>query len=275
MKNLSEKIEKIILQHGARGMDRLQKNLKPGYCRRAAQMILDNKGVVIIGTGFPVSGSFESDGPISAIALYRVLAHLDYEPVFACAPPISKILSKKYTTYELPLVTWDESRPVLKKALADLNPSLIVSIERPGAAADGRYYNMNREDITEFTAKFDLFFQECQCPCIAFGDGGNEIGMGNVIKALSNLDIIPSVTTCDELVIASVSNWGVYGVIAVLCDLLNRDLFELIDPESTANYLVANGCVDGVTNRREASEDGFPIEISKSIIQQLRDLVFN
>ena len=275
MNNLSEKIEKIILQHGERGMDRLQENMKPGYCRRAAQMILDNKGVVIIGTGFPVSGSFESDGPISAISLYRVLTHLDYEPVFACAPPISKILSNRYTTYELPLVSWDESRPVIKKALAELNPSLIISIERPGIAADGRYYNMNRQNITEFTAKFDLFFQECQCPCIAFGDGGNEIGMGNVIKALSKLDIIPSVTTCDELIIASVSNWGVYGVMAALCDLLNRDLFELVDPESTANYLVANGCVDGITNRKEASEDGFPIQVSKSIIQQLRDLVLN
>jgi hypothetical protein len=273
MKDLSEKIEKIILQHGTRGMDRLQKNLEPGYCRRAAQLILDNKGVVMIGTGFPVSGSFESDGPISAISLYQVLTHLDYQPVFVCAPPISKILSNRYTTYELPLVSWDESRPVIKKALADLDPSLIVSIERPGVTADGRYYNMNRQDITELTAKFDQFFQQSQCPCIAFGDGGNEIGMGNVIQALSKFDIIPSVTTCDELVIASVSNWGVYGVMAVLCALLNRDLFELIDPESTAKYLMANGCVDGVTKRREASEDGFPMEISKSIIQQLRDLV--
>ena len=68
MNRLSEKIEKIILQHGARGMDRLQKSMEPGYCRRAAQMILDNQGVVVIGTGFPVSGSFESDGPISAIS---------------------------------------------------------------------------------------------------------------------------------------------------------------------------------------------------------------
>jgi len=275
MKHLSEKIEKIILQHGSRGMDRLQKNLTPGYCRRAAQIIRDNKGVVIIGTGFPVSGSFESDGPISAISLYRVLAHLNYEPVFACAPPISKILSKRYKTYELPLVNWGKSRPVIKKALADLNPSLIVSIERPGVAADGRYYNMNKQDITEFTAKFDLFFQESQCPCIAFGDGGNEIGMGNVAEALSQFDIIPSVTPCDELVIAAVSNWGVYGVLAALCDLLNRDLFELMDPEPTANYLVANGCIDGVTKRKEASEDGFPIAVSKSIIQQLRDLIFN
>ena len=273
MKRLSEKIEKIILQHSARGMDRLQKSLAPGYCRRAAQMILDNQGVVVIGTGFPVSGSFESDGPISAISLYKVLTHLDYEPVFACAPPISRILSTGYSTFELPLVGWEASRPIVKKALKDLNPSLIVSIERPGIAADGRYYNMRKEDISEFTAKFDLFFQRCQCPSLAFGDGGNEIGMGNVKQALVGLDIIPSVTTCDELVIASVSNWGVYGVIAALSSHLNQDLFELIDPESIANFLVANGCLDGVTKRKEASEDGFPIDISKSIIQQLRDIV--
>ena len=146
MKPLSEKIENIILQHGERGMDRLQKSLKPGYCRRAAQMILDNKGVVIIGTGFPVSGSFESDGPISAISLYQVLIHLDYEPVFACAPPISRILSNGFSTYELPLVDWDESRPVIKKALADLNPSLIVSIERPGVTADGLFLMMSKNN---------------------------------------------------------------------------------------------------------------------------------
>ncbi len=275
MNNLSEKIEKIILQHGNRGMDRLQTSLTPGYCRRAAELVLNSKGVVVIGTGFPVSGSFESDGPIGAISLYRILLDLAYEPVFACAPPISKILSNGFLTYELPLAGWNESRPAIRKALQDLDPKLIVSIERPGVAADGRYYNMHRKDITDATAKFDLFLLESNCPSIAFGDGGNEIGMGKVAEALADMDIIPSVTGCEELVIASVSNWGVYGVIAVLCDLLDRDLFELVDPESIANYLVANGCVDGVTNRKEASEDGFPIQVSKSIIQQLRELIFN
>ena len=44
MKHLSEKIENIILQHGERGMDRLRESMEPGYCRRAAQMILDNPG---------------------------------------------------------------------------------------------------------------------------------------------------------------------------------------------------------------------------------------
>ena len=274
-KDLSEQIEDIILQHGGRGMDRLQMVIQPGYCRRAARIILDNKGVVFIGTGFPVAGSFESDGPIGAIVLYQVLADLAYEPIFACAPPISTILAKDFNTYELPLTGWDDSRAAVDRALAELNPSLVISIERPGVAADGRYYNIHREDISEYTAKFDLFFQESRCPCIAFGDGGNEIGMGNVLEALSTLDVIPSITTCDELVIASVSNWGVYGVIAALSDLLKRDLFKFMEPEAIATYLVANGCVDGITNRKEVSEDGFPIEVSQSIIRQLHNLVFN
>jgi len=267
-------IEDIILQHDQRGMRLVRPALSSGYCYRAARMILNNQGTVLIGTGFPVSGSFESDGPIGAIALYQVLAKLNCEPVFVCAPPISKILAKRFMTYELPLVDWEKSKPVVIQALEDLGPSLVVSIERPGVAADGRYYNMLKNDITEVTAKFDLFFKECQCPSIAFGDGGNEIGMGNVGNALAALDIIPAVTTCSELVIASVSNWGVYGVIAALCRLLNKDLFQIFNPKTIADYLVDNGCVDGVTTRQESSEDGFPISVGISIIDQLRDFVF-
>ena len=203
-----------------------------------------------------------------------MLSELEYEPVFACAPPISSILSNNYITYELPLASWNESRQVIKQALKDLNPSLIVSIERPGVAADGRYYNMRKQDITSVTAKFDLFLLESTCPSICFGDGGNEIGMGNVEEALADLDIIPAVTPCDELVISSVSNWGVYGVIASLSRLLDRDLFAFIEPESIAEYLFANGCVDGVTNRRESGEDGFPISTGRSIVEELRNLVF-
>ena len=275
MQSLSEQIEDLILQHDNRGMRQLRVALSPGYCYRAARIIRDNKGVILIGTGFPVSGSFESDGPIGAIALYQVLAKLNCEPVFVCAPPISRILARNFRTYELPLADWDKSKTAVIQALTDLEPRLIVSIERPGVTADGRYYNMRKKDISVLTAKFDLFLQESNCPSIAFGDGGNEIGMGNVRDALAALDIIPAITTCDELVIASVSNWGVYGVIAALCRLINTDLFQLFDPKTIADYLVDNGCVDGVTTRQESSEDGFPISVGLGIIDQLRDLVFS
>ena len=228
---------------------------------------------MLVGTGFPVSGSFESDGPIGAIALYQILTYLDCQPIFVCAPPISKTMARGFMTYEMPVADWKQSRIFVKKAVKELGPALVVSVERPGVAADGRYYNMHREDITQLVAKYDLFFENGNYPRIAFGDGGNEIGMGNVQTHLTSMNIIPSVTPCDELVIASVSNWGVYGVIGVMSQLLNEDLFEHIDPESIASFLMADGCVDGITQRPESTEDGFPLQVGISIIRQIRNLI--
>ena len=54
------------------------------------------------------------------------------------------------------------------------------------------------------------------CPTIAIGDGGNEIGMGNIAETLSQLDIRASKTHCDELLVADVSNWAAHGLIALL-----------------------------------------------------------
>ena len=131
-------IEDIILSHGTRGMDRLRGAVPVGYCDRAANLILKNKGRVLIGTGFPVGGSFETDGPIGAIALYRVLDRLGHEPIFGCAPPISKVLAGDFRTLDIPILSWEASVPVVESALADIQPSVIVSIERPGVAKDSR-----------------------------------------------------------------------------------------------------------------------------------------
>ena len=273
MDTIDVHIEDIILTHSSRGMDALRKSLPEGYCKRAADLILKNKGVVLIGTGFPVGSSFETDGPIGAISLYKVLESLKSRPTFVCAPPISRILSRDFTTYEMPIRNWEESRGLVEMALATLKPSLVISVERPGVTEDGRYYNMRKEDITDYAAKFDLFFDLSNCPTIAFGDGGNEIGMGNISGERSRMSIIPSITKCDELVIATVSNWGVYGVIAAMSLELGEDLFKLFDPAEIADYLLENGSVDGVTLQPENSEDGFPIPVGLSIILKLRDLL--
>jgi hypothetical protein len=270
---LSEQVETVILQHDRRGMTRLRPHLKAGYCVRAARLLLRQKGVVAIGTGFPVSATFESDGPIGAIALYQVLAHLGYVPVMVCAAPISKVLARRYRTRELPIAEWESSREAIRRALAELNPLLAVSVERAGRTADGRYYNMRREDITDAVAKYDLFLEECACPSIAFGDGGNEIGMGNVHAALAQTDIIASVTTCDELVIASVSNWGVYGVIGMMAVLEKKDLFKQFDIGRIADFLFANGCVDGITRYVAPGEDGFPISTGLQVVEEIRALI--
>jgi hypothetical protein len=266
------RIEDIILLHGARGMDRMQRAVPEGYCARAAQMALSCRRRVLIGTGFPVNGSFETDGPIGAIALYQVLEHLGGEPIFGCAPPISRVLAERHRVVEIPILSWEATIPIATAILADLQPRLIVSIERPGVAQDGRYYNMYRRDITDSVAKFDLFLKLGGCPTLAVGDGGNEIGMGNIHAELSRLPIIPSVTTCDELVMATVSNWGVYGIIAAMGREVGQDLFGLFDPREIVEYLVGRGAVDGKTGCADYSEDGFPLDVGMAVIDKLRAL---
>ena len=265
-------IEDVILSHSARGMDRVRGALRPGYCTRAARLILDHRQRVLIGTGFPVGGSFETDGPIGAIGLYRVLEALGGEPIFGCAPPIATVLCRRFRTCEIPILDWEATLPLADRELDRMRPSLIVSIERPGVAADGRYYNMRGRDISDHLAKFDLFCTRCDCPTIAVGDGGNEIGMGNILPQLAQLPIIPSVTACSELVIATVSNWGVYGIIAAMSLGLGRDLFRCFDPQEIVADLVRFGAVDGKTGNPESTEDGFPLSVGLEIIARLRAL---
>ncbi len=148
----------------------------------------------------------------------------------------------------------------------------MVSIERPGLAADGRYYNMRGEDITSGCAFFDPFVTGASCPTIAIGDGGNEIGMGNIIEAIATLDINPAVTHCDELLVADVSNWGAYGLIAMLAVWDGRDLLADVSPVGILDYLSARGSVDGVTRENTLTEDGLEAEQGLRIIQDLRAL---
>jgi hypothetical protein len=50
---------------------------------------------VLIGTGFPVADSFETDGPIGAIALYDCLQALGAQPLIACGPPQPSVIDAR------------------------------------------------------------------------------------------------------------------------------------------------------------------------------------
>ena len=54
----------------------VQQSLPSGYLLRAAQSTIAAEGNIIICTGFPVAGTFETDGPPGAFALYHFLESL-------------------------------------------------------------------------------------------------------------------------------------------------------------------------------------------------------
>ncbi|MGJ8648412.1 MAG: DUF4392 domain-containing protein [Marinomonas colpomeniae] len=276
LESMSIAIEKALVAHNYRGMASVRPALTPGYCLRAARTLFDAKGVVLIGTGFPVATptatTFETDGPLGAIALYQALEAIGSTPYIVCGAPLSQALKEQYRIVDLKLGKHDAQAQEATDILDDLKPKVVLSIERPGQAEDGHYYNMRGENISAGAACFDSLMNQATCPTIAIGDGGNEIGMGNVTDALQSLDIVAATTKCDELLVADVSNWGGYALIAIMGRLTNKDLLAEFSPIDVLQYLSTLGSVDGVTRLNQLTEDGQGIEVGDALILQLRQL---
>ena len=269
---LSIAIEELLVSRNLRGMQTARAALEPGYYLRAAQHLRQLRGTVLIATGFPVSGTFETDGPVGAIALYDCMKEKGADPVLACGAPLSENLDQDYRLLNHRARDIEGAAAEARSHLQALAPQAVISIERPGLSEDGRYYNMRGDDITEHCAIFDPFIDQATCPTIAIGDGGNEIGMGNIAAAIATLDITTATTTCDELLVADVSNWGAYGLIALLARWCGQDLLARISPVDILDYLSARGSVDGVTRENTLTEDGLEAEEGLRVIQELRIL---
>ncbi|HEY7776778.1 MAG TPA: glutamate cyclase domain-containing protein [Kineobactrum sp.] len=269
---LSEAIEALLVARNPRNMAIARDALAPGYYLRAAQALRAASGPVLIGTGFPVDDTFETDGPVGAIALYNGLAALGAQPVMACAAPLADALAPDYNILKLDCNNPEQAALKAGEWLAAHQPRAVISIERPGITADGRYYNMRGEDISRLCGIFDPFLSLARCPTIAIGDGGNEIGMGKIGPAIAGLDIRAAVTSCDELLVADVSNWGAYGLLAFLGLWAGRDLLGEFSPLNTLHYLSAKGSVDGVTRENTITEDGLAVTEGDAVIYQLRQL---
>jgi hypothetical protein len=269
---LSRTIEDILVARNLRGMKTVQPHLEAGYCMRAARILQQCQGNILIGTGFPVVKTFETDGPVGAIAMYEAFEKLGATPSIVCGRPLSQALAARYRVHEIRVGDHDQREHEAQEALERFHPDAIISIERPGQAADGGYYNMRGESISENTACFDSFMDMSDCPTIAIGDGGNEIGMGKVAKALQGLNIVPSTTTCDELIVADVSNWGAYGIISFLSVWNERDLLGEIVPLDILRYISELGSVDGVTRINQLTEDGLEVSEGESVLLELRQV---
>lgn len=267
-------IEDIILLHSQRGMEVLRKHCPPDFCREAAQCILDApRGTVLLTTGFYVAGAGETDGPPGAMFLARALKRLGFSPVI-----ITDDFCRDFFTSEgIGIVYADLTMTEQDYAaiLEELNPTLLISVERCGRNIHGDYANMRGISIADHNARVDYLFELASrrnIPTIGIGDGGNEIGMGNLRKVISSkLSLTPCEIPVDHLVIATVSNWGAYGLCAYLAQLSGEDL--LPDYEIDMAYLrhiVALGAVDGVTKERVPTVDSYPTEVEQEILNRLQ-----
>jgi hypothetical protein len=187
--------------------------------------------------------------------------------------PFLRAIADDAEVVEFPITGFAESETFARELLAKYAPSHTIAVERCGVTASGRYLNMSSQDISDYTAKMDYLFPQEQLS-VGIGDGGNEIGMGNLVQEISQSPGFPDeppVTRTTHLVISSVSNWGAYGVAAGLSVLHNADL--LPTPELEADMIrqmVDMGAVDGESLEPIYGVDGFPVDSNLQILDRLR-----
>jgi hypothetical protein len=271
-------IENIVLSRDQRGISGLRPYLPPDFCERAAALVLEHPGTVLIATGFyvPAASATETDGPPGAVALGKVIASLGSRVVYLTdaytAPLLRGLLGPGGEVLEFPIADHQTSWTHAADLVTSLAPDLTIAIERCGLTDEGVYRNMRGADVTGYHAKIDYLFRIHGCS-IGIGDGGNEIGMGNVSAAIPMVMPFagrPCATTTTRLVISSVSNWGAWGIIAAMSRLRKQNL---LPTTSEARELLVQtvelGAVDGTTGKRTDSVDGFPLKENERVLAEM------
>lgn len=280
----AETIEDIILTDDRRGIAALRLFLPARFCEEAARLIPGQQGNVFIVTGFFTlcAGLPETDGPPGALAMGKAMDRLGFMTYYVTdrftAPLLEATASEAQRVITFPLADRQRSEQYALDLLKDYGPSLLIATERCGLTADGRYLNISGRDISPYNARVDFLFQH-HSRTIGIGDGGNEIGMGclaNRIPSVEGLPQHPCITATTRLVIASVSNWGAYGLIAALSGLTGLDLLPAWEEEADIlERMVAFGAVDGIDGKRVCTVDGFSLEKNRRILERLRRRVSN
>ena len=284
-------------------------------CLLAAEKLAQNvkKGdVIIIATGFPMSPWLigEQDGPIGAATLARALIMgLIAKPVIVTEKVnvdmvaatvrgaglhtfgLDKLMD--YTTtvsvVDFPLDS-EEAKEAGDRLLRELKPKALITIERPGANEKGEYHYASGKNLTPHVAKLDYMFEKAKQEgilTIGIGDGGNELGCGMIKDTV--FDVVPFAKKCkcpcggtstvmmaaETLVMATVSNWGAYGIEAALSTILDSE-FPLHEPEVEIQAHTAcaqAGADDSGKGLVYPGADNIPLEIHADIVQILNLIV--
>ena len=271
-------IEDIILDNDRRGISELRSHLPADFCGQAAQLILDNPGPAIVVTGFYllVAEITETDGPPGAVAIGDALQSLGREVVYVSdrytAPLLTGLRGSEARVVDFPITDVEASRKFASDLLAEINPSVVIAIERCGLTEEGLFRNSKGLDISEYNAKTDYLFEDHPAT-VGIGDGGNEIGMGNLVSVITtvpSLVKIPTVTTTTQLILSSVSNWGGYGLVASLSQGVGRNLLPSVEKDGELiKQTVSLGAADGMSNKRENKVDGFTLEENGQLVERL------
>ena len=270
-----------------------QHNQLAGAARRLAE---GGDAACAILTGFHLPHAeiptAESDGPIGAVMVAEFLVRVGIGVQILTdannAGPIDATLAAAGLPPSRAVGRLDaDGSGILAEIEAGWQRSgmgLLISIERPGPAEDGRLHNMRGEDVTDYHAPIHRLWEAASVDRIAIGDGGNELGMGLVgaeviARVIENGEMIACRSLAEHLILAGVSNWGAMGLV-VAAALYRPGWREaasaVLAPgrhDSLLGAFVAGGGRDGVTLRAEQTVDGLAAPRHEEMMRFIRDFL--
>jgi hypothetical protein len=283
-------LERALLRPGARDVAGLAAAVPGQFARLAGELAAAGRAGSRVGlvTGVHIAWAptpaAETDGPVGTAVLAAALAVLGADPVVLTDEPCAQVTGACLEVLgagrpEVLPVSADEV--AVRACVGDLGLSHLVAVERLGPAVDGRVLTMRGFDVTDSTAPLHAAFTLPGLVTGAVGDGGNEIGMGNVpadvvAACIAYGDRIACRVPVDALVVAGTSNWGCAGLVAALARLVpgrRDDLTALLEPQVDARLLdaaTAAGAIDGVTGVPARSVDGVPVAGYADLLDGLR-----
>ncbi|WP_113701291.1 glutamate cyclase domain-containing protein [Nonomuraea lactucae] len=171
-------------------------------------------------------------------------------------------------------------------------PAAVIAIEKLSPNLHGVMHSVAGIDCSASHSNPALIFQKARERDIftaGIGDGGNEVGFGNIQGTVRALlpsgarclcpceDGMAAAVTVDALVVAAISDWGAYGTAALLAFMERRPDLLLTEEEleTTLRAVVAAGSFDGTTSRPTLSDDGVALDAQLGFLRMLHTIVSN
>ena len=263
----------------------LLKALPDNPIQETLNTLADARRVILL-TGFPVrlsDGSFvgETDGPLGTADIAAALTALGAsvlvitdEPAFSI---VSDVVCYRAPKAKLMMLPKTDTGDFIRNCIKTFAPTHLISLERPGKAANGHYHSMRGEVLDDMITDSALFLSEAKksgATTISIGDGGNEMGMGTYRHEIEAHvpcgKLICGSEAADITLASGVSNWWGWGIAALLS--LQAGLYLLPTESQEAELLhrvVEAGGVDGCTKEHTETVDHLSLAVHLSVLRSV------